>query len=147
LVTGFLARCTELSRFDFGYADAELRRAATGGEALLVEYVPFAVITDPATTFGSLAETVVSELAQLRTRGPFARDLAWRRRDSEGALAAHRVVVEIGRGNAHGANEATFVISPDGDRITLTLDRRSFDTATAASPVRRRSQPGAPGVE
>ncbi len=137
LVTGFLARCTELPSFDFGYADAELRRAATGGEALLAEYVPFAVTTDQATTFASLAETVGKELAQIRTRGPFARDLAWRRRDSEGALAEHRVVVEIGRGRSLGTREASFVIAPDGDRITLVLDRRAFDAATAGSLASR----------
>jgi natural product biosynthesis luciferase-like monooxygenase protein len=137
LVTGFLARCTEQPRFDFGYADAELRRAATGGEALLAEHVPLSVTTDATTTFASLAELVGKELAQIRTRGPFARDVAWRRRDADGALPDHRVVVEVGQGRSPVTHEATFVIAPDGDRITLVLDRRSFDAAMAASLASR----------
>jgi natural product biosynthesis luciferase-like monooxygenase protein len=136
LVAGFLARCAGQPRFDFGYADAELRRAASGGEVLFAEHVPFGVTTDATTTFASLGEAVGRELTQLRTKGPVARDLAWRRRDVEGALPAHRVVVEIGQ-TTTGAHEATFRISPDGDRVELLLDRSAFDPATARSLASR----------
>ncbi len=92
----YLSRLTDRSAFDLLFRDPALARTLAGVEPFFAPYVPLRVALDPRQTFADADATLTAELAEVRKRGSFARDLVLRHPSMRGkGEGLGRVVVAL----------------------------------------------------
>jgi natural product biosynthesis luciferase-like monooxygenase protein len=145
LVAGFVrfaARLSGRSAFDLAYHETGAVGADPGLEAFVSGYVPMRVALDPSATIAEADAAIASELAWMRTRVGFARDLPARRptlaamRGQPFSLPVAIVLVESLDGRGPIAADLALVVARDGSAC-WDFDAAILDPARVATMARQ----------
>jgi natural product biosynthesis luciferase-like monooxygenase protein len=139
-VLAYLAHLTKRASFTIGFRDPKLADALAGGEALFAVTIPLVVEIAFELPFALTAARLAAELAEVRKRGSFARDVSARYPSSPTPAGLERVIIEIASDldavRPPRGGELAISVAADGLRCRWLYDTHLF-SAEAAEELAR----------
>jgi len=115
VLAGFLAylhRITDKSGFNVNFTHQELRQFLEGAESYFADFVPLRVEIDPGQSFETFYQSIVQQLASVKKRRTYIRDLILREPNLRDLFSNSEILnlpVTVDRGDSFGE------VQPSGD--------------------------------